>query len=196
MVDRPQSLSQQNTNDAAKIKKYLFIGGVIFVVLGIIFVIYGLLGIPGLMSTTTPNMYDMPNGFNQTWDSLNQSYRDAQQQYNDMRNRSLSTPQFNDGRMFFFPLGGMLIMVGLVMIYYSQLRRITSYMATETAPAVTTTTHAAGDGLMTGINEAGGIKINMANQGATKEIIKVKCPHCGYLESEDAEFCSKCGNKI
>ena len=27
-------------------------------------------------------------------------------------------------------------------------------------------------------------------------IIKVRCPHCGYLESEDAIYCSKCGKNM
>ena len=32
------------------------------------------------------------------------------------------------------------------------------------------------------------------NEGNT--IIKVRCPHCGYLESEDALYCSKCGKSM
>jgi len=94
-----------------------------------------------------------------------------------------------------FPLGFFVFVIGLMLVYYCQLRRITSYIATETAPAVTTVTHAAGEGIMGGINEAGGIQINTTG-APQKEVIKIKCPHCGYLESEDATFCSKCGNKI
>lgn len=193
MAEQPQTRSQQDINDATKIKKYLLIGGVIFIVLGILFIIYGLLGIPGLTGTTTNGM---PDGFNQSWDSFNQSYRDAQAQYNAMRNRSFLGFQTGNARIFFFPFGLMMVMVGAVMLYYSQLRRATSYIAAETAPAVTITTHAAGQGLMTGITDAGGIKINTVGSDATTEIIKIKCRHCGYHESIDAEFCSNCGNKI
>jgi uncharacterized membrane protein YvbJ len=27
-------------------------------------------------------------------------------------------------------------------------------------------------------------------------VIKVRCPHCGELNDEDAEFCKKCGGKM
>lgn len=29
-----------------------------------------------------------------------------------------------------------------------------------------------------------------------KEVVKVKCRECGFLETEDAEFCSKCGKRM
>lgn len=30
----------------------------------------------------------------------------------------------------------------------------------------------------------------------SKNVIKVRCPHCGELNDEDAEFCKKCGGKM
>jgi hypothetical protein len=30
----------------------------------------------------------------------------------------------------------------------------------------------------------------------SKSVIKVRCPHCGELNDEDAEFCKKCGGKM
>jgi len=26
--------------------------------------------------------------------------------------------------------------------------------------------------------------------------VRIKCRNCGYLETEDAEFCSKCGQRL
>ncbi len=34
------------------------------------------------------------------------------------------------------------------------------------------------------------------NNNSDNTIIKVRCPHCGYLESEDAVYCSKCGRSM
>jgi hypothetical protein len=97
--------------------------------------------------------------------------------------------------ILFTAAGWLMILGGGALVYACQLRRISSYIATETAPAVTTATHAVGEGFMGGVNQAGGIQIN-TTATQTKEIVKVKCPHCGYLDSEEAVFCSKCGNKI
>jgi len=90
----------------------------------------------------------------------------------------------------FFVIGGFCLVIGIGLTYISQIRRVASYIATETSPAITTASHALGKGLGTGIKESTVVSSDQ------KEIIKIKCPHCGYLESEDAEFCSKCGNKM
>jgi hypothetical protein len=189
MTDVSQPPVQTPSPDTTKIKKFLLIGGVIFIILGICFIIYAFIDLPGLTGATSPDMPAWPDDFNQSW-------QENQRRMNEMRNQSFSFNGINFGKMIFFPIGVFFIMIGFAMIYYSQLRRITSFVATETAPAMTTTTHAAGDGLMSGINEAGGIKINVAGSGATNEVIKIKCRNCGYHESIDAEYCSKCGNKI
>lgn len=83
--------------------------------------------------------------------------------------------------------GGFMLVIGVGLVYISQFRRVASYVATEASPGLRTASHAIGQGL----KESGA----MSSSGQ-KEVIKVKCPHCGYLDSEDAEFCSKCGKKI
>ena len=41
------------------------------------------------------------------------------------------------------------------------------------------------------------ISINHTGNGSEgNTVIKVRCPHCGYLESEDAVYCSKCGRSM
>ena len=40
------------------------------------------------------------------------------------------------------------------------------------------------------------INVNHNGNGSSNTIIKVRCPHCGYLESEDALYCSKCGKSM
>lgn len=41
------------------------------------------------------------------------------------------------------------------------------------------------------------ININHTGNGSEgNTVIKVRCPHCGYLESEDALYCSKCGKSM
>ena len=81
-------------------------------------------------------------------------------------------------------VGILMLFFGAVLLKFSFIRPISRYIATEASPAITTAGHALG----TGLKESGAM--------GSKEIIKIKCPHCGYLESEDADFCSKCGKKI
>ena len=150
--------------DYARSKKYMLILGIIFLIVGIVVILLGLTQFAGIFGTLGGSSFDdMAQGASHGFLSI---------------------------IMFF--LGGVLLIIGIGLIYVSQIRRVTSYVATEASPAITTATHAVGKGVASGINEAGGI--NMASQ--TKEVVKVKCPHCGYLESEDATFCSKCGKNL
>ena len=41
------------------------------------------------------------------------------------------------------------------------------------------------------------ININHTGNGSEgNTVIKVRCPQCGYLESEDSIYCSKCGRSM
>ena len=91
------------------------------------------------------------------------------------------------GKIIMIAVGSILIVIGFGLVILTLIRPISKYYATETSPAITTASHAVGKGL----KESGAF-----DQNTSKKIIKVKCPHCGYLDSEDAEFCSKCGKKI
>src|SRR5881628_2763890 len=66
-------------------------------------------------------------------------------------------------------------------------RPVTGYVATEAAPAIQT----AATAFAAGIREAG-----FGASGVAGSLIRVKCRNCGYLETEDAEFCSKCGQRM
>ena len=145
------------------VKKGMLIGGIILLIFGIILLIYGFLGFAGVHGSSG-------EGF----DGINER---ASQGFSSI---------------FSIAGGGFLTMIGLALIYISQIRRVTKYVATETAPAVTTVTEAAGEGIAKGINKSGGIKVS----SQSTEKIMIKCRECGYLESIDAEFCSKCGKKI
>lgn len=89
--------------------------------------------------------------------------------------------------MFMFGGGAFMMMIGFALVGASVTRPVSKYYATEMSPAIEITGKAIGEGL----KESG-----VLSQSNQKEIIKIKCPNCGYLESEDAEFCSKCGKKI
>ncbi len=90
------------------------------------------------------------------------------------------------GNAAIFMLGSIMAMIGFVLIRLSIIRPVSKYYATELSPAMKITGQSIGEGL----KESG------VGSSKPKEIIKIKCPHCGYLESEDADFCSKCGKKI
>jgi len=76
--------------------------------------------------------------------------------------------------------GGFALRLGLI-------RPVTSYVASEASPAIQTAATALGEGF----REAG---FGAASPGGT--VVRVKCRNCGYLETEDAEFCSKCGQRL
>jgi len=83
---------------------------------------------------------------------------------------------------------------GAFLLYLSFLGSVASYYAEETKPAVRTVGEGAGEGLATGIRKGGGIRTSGGR--GRKEVKKVKCRVCGYLDTEDAAYCSKCGEKL
>lgn len=100
--------------------------------------------------------------------------------------------------------GLVLIIIGAILLYVSFIRRVASYYAEELSPALETATDAVGAGITRGIQRSGGIKLDIQTSGQAqhsspvepREVIKIKCRSCGYLETEDADFCSKCGKKM
>ena len=91
------------------------------------------------------------------------------------------------GNMMLFAAGGFLTLIGFMLVGLTLIRPVSKYYATEASPAIKIASESLGGGL----KESGAM-----GSSAPNEVIKVKCPHCGYLDSEDAEFCSKCGKKI
>ncbi len=75
--------------------------------------------------------------------------------------------------------------IGMFLINLTLLRPLGDIVATETQGAIEVTASALGRGL-----SSGGIG------GSTQQVIRIRCPSCGYLESEDAKFCSGCGGGI
>jgi hypothetical protein len=78
-------------------------------------------------------------------------------------------------------VGFLLFMFGIQMSFLSRAGGISRYFARESAPAARIMTEAIGEGLSKGFGT-----------GSGKEVVKVRCPNCNYLESEDAVYCSKC----
>ena len=88
-------------------------------------------------------------------------------------------------------IGFALIGIGFQMYFATHIRGISRFSARETAPATEIMTEAVASGLSRGFSKEGGGPFS-----ASKEVIKVKCRNCGYLETEDADFCSKCGERM
>ncbi len=105
---------------------------------------------------------------------------------------------FMSQQMGGFLIGGGLLMIGFIctaigyqLYFVTHMREIARYAAVETAPAAEIMTEAVASGLSRGLSKEGGSPF-----GQSKEIIKIKCRKCGYLETEDADFCSKCGERM
>jgi hypothetical protein len=93
-------------------------------------------------------------------------------------------------------IGFGMIAVGGIIIYITNIRKVATYMATETAPAIEIAGGAMGKGIAEGTQEGGGIKFDTGGASRPREVVKVKCRKCGYLDTEDATFCSKCGARL
>jgi hypothetical protein len=88
--------------------------------------------------------------------------------------------------------GGMvLIIVGAIYAKFGYMRAASEISATETAGAVGHSSKAWARGVGQGLHESG-----FAWGGGGKPVVKVKCRSCGYLESEDARFCSQCTKAV
>jgi hypothetical protein len=87
--------------------------------------------------------------------------------------------------MLAFFLGGVLVAGGATLAKLAFAGPVAGVLATETEGAVEVTASAVGRGLRAGM--AG---------GAVGTVVKVKCRSCGYLETEDAKFCSQCSTAL
>lgn len=89
-----------------------------------------------------------------------------------------------------FGFGGVLcIGLGAFLTKLGFLRMAADIVSTETAGAVEHSSGALGRGLGKGLHQSGTL-----SRG--RDIVKIKCRRCGFLESEDAKFCSDCGKAI
>jgi len=110
-------------------------------------------------------------------------------------NNFMANPFGSTGSMFgsFFlsfligALGILMIGIGGFALRLGLVRPLGSYVATEASPAIQTAATAFG----AGIREAG-----FGAPGVGSTLVRVKCRNCGYLETEDAEYCSKCGQRL
>ena len=78
--------------------------------------------------------------------------------------------------------GVLLLGVGGTMSKFGFLKPVSEYAASEMAGAVE---HA-----------AGAVGRGLSASGVGGAVVKVRCRGCGYLESEDARFCSSCGDAV
>lgn len=88
-------------------------------------------------------------------------------------------PRMPEVWMIFLGIG--LAVVGGYLSHFAFLKPISEIVATETEGAVEITGSALGRGLQSSFGPV-----------RTPEVVKIKCRACGYLETEDAKFCSHC----
>lgn len=84
-------------------------------------------------------------------------------------------------------IGIVLLVIGAIALRFGMIRPVSSYVATEAAPAIQTAAAALGGGLR---------EVGFGAPAAPSPDVRIKCRNCGYLETEDAEFCSKCGQRL
>ncbi len=94
-------------------------------------------------------------------------------------------------------VGIVLIGAGAFVLRFGLIRPVTKYVATEAGPAIEYASASVGRGVMQGLGAGGGIPVRIeGNVAPAISTVKVKCRNCGYLESEDATYCSKCGKPV
>ena len=82
------------------------------------------------------------------------------------------------------------LIVGSILLKFGFMKPVSELVATETSGAVEHSSSAWGRGAGGGLREAG------FSFGSPREVVKVKCRSCGFLESEDARFCSQCAKPV
>ncbi len=88
---------------------------------------------------------------------------------------------------------GMVLMgIGGWALRFGLIRPVASFVAEEASPALETASMAIGRGWGEGRSSVGSTPV----APAVETVVKVKCKNCGYLDSEDATYCSKCGQKL
>jgi hypothetical protein len=91
-------------------------------------------------------------------------------------------------------------MVGLMFgargLFYARMGSVLRYTAAETAPVAKDTFNYLADETQEGVEKVASAITKGATGARGGEVIKVRCRSCGYLESEDAKFCSGCGKTI
>lgn len=99
-------------------------------------------------------------------------------------------------------LGGFAAMIGISLLTFANRGKIARYQAGEIAPVAKDTFNYVAKESSEGVKHlagaiAEGVRSSQsAPPNTPKEVVKVKCRSCGYLESEDAVFCSSCGKQI
>jgi len=84
-------------------------------------------------------------------------------------------------------IGIIFLALGFGALRLGLIRPVTTYVASEASPAIELVSEAAAGGLKKGFG---------ANPLKNESVVKVKCRNCGYLESEDAIYCGKCGKPL
>jgi uncharacterized protein YacL len=106
---------------------------------------------------------------------------------------SIIYADFGPNFAFLFPgvftifIAIVLCMIGFQLYWATKVDKISNYMSKATGGSAKYTTEKVTDGFATGLEKHG-----MSIGGGGKEVVKVKCRNCGYLETEDAKFCSQC----
>ncbi|MHA1111880.1 MAG: hypothetical protein ACTSRE_12305 [Promethearchaeota archaeon] len=95
--------------------------------------------------------------------------------------------------MFLLFIGFVLCAIGFQLWYATKIDKISRYMSKATGDSVKYSTEKVTDGFATGLEKHG---MGLGGLGGGKEVVKVKCRNCGYLETEDAKFCSKCSEPL
>ena len=96
------------------------------------------------------------------------------------------------GGFVIIAVGMVLMGIGGFALRFGLIRPVTSFVAEEASPALETASMAIGRGWGEARTQLG----QTAPPPAAATVIKVKCKNCGYLDSEDATYCSKCGQPL
>jgi len=85
--------------------------------------------------------------------------------------------------MMAFILGGILTLAGGSLAAVAFIRPVSGIYVTEAEPAIAVASRTIGEGLRAGL-------------GPASTGVRVKCGSCGFLESEDAKYCSRCSKAL
>lgn len=85
----------------------------------------------------------------------------------------------------------------MALVRFAMFGPAAGYVATEVAPGITVASEAVARGISDAFEKSGGVPIKVQGvEGPGPQSIRVKCRTCEYPETEDADYCSKCGKPL
>ena len=93
-----------------------------------------------------------------------------------------------------FGFGAACVGIAVKLMVFARAGKILRYASAEAAPVAKDTFNYLALETREGVEDVA--RAVAKGAGSSREVVKVRCRACGFLETEDAKFCSGCGKEL